>query len=307
MKKIVIALFWMISQLSLAQESGNAVFTFKPMMPMENAILSSSSLHILENKITELIVNSGSPVDGTAAFVIVPKVTATEQQTVEAMQKLTVVKIDLVLSVKNRLSQSTFAVCTKKMAGSGKTIPDAVANALTKFNPQDPATIDFIKSTNQKIGKYYEDQCGSLLAHIEKNIDMQNLETALAEMLSIPENSTCGKTVAGKLAEVYKKYQQKNCRVNVQQAKTAVANREYQKAAYYLNMIDRQVSVCESDYNQLVARIEKETSEEQRKSWEVLLKRQESNAVIVKAQVEILKSIVTHYYKNQHTEYLFID
>ncbi|MDJ1471466.1 hypothetical protein QNI19_27385 [Cytophagaceae bacterium DM2B3-1] len=306
MKKIAgIALFFMC-HLLCAQTNGNSTVSLRPFLPAPDSLLSQNSINVLDAKLSTLLTNANLTISNAAAFIIVPKVNINDQQTVDGMQKLTTVKLDLVLYVKNRIYQNTFATYTQALAGSGKSSADAIQNALSHFNPKHISPIQFVNETIRKIENHYSEQCTQLIALTKKKIQIQDFESALTVLYAIPEGNTCQQKVNILLAETYQNYQQKNCQTNLLKAQNAFLVKDYQTAVSYLNLIDSQIGMCEQKYNQLIAKLEKETSEVQRKTWELRMKQQNGETLSTKYQLDILKSIVTNYYKNQNTHYIFI-
>lgn len=281
--------------------------SFSVVMPDNFEKLEVSQLSKIQTKILNIITSNGIGATGNNTFVIYPKFTIYESNVVEGgLQNITVVKCELSLFVKQVESNLLFSSVSKTIIGSGKNELSAVTNAISKIDSRDNEYKNFIESTKTKILKYYESKCSNIIMQAENLVKKQNYSQAFGLLMSVPEEVSCYDKVQEKSVEIYKSYQNFQCKSLAHNINVSIASKDYVKAISYLGYIDP-TTTCYPEVKNMIKKMETQLDEYQKKQLELQMKVYENQVELEKQRINAVKEIAVSYYQNQPiVDYYFL-
>ena len=270
--------------------------------------LNESQLSKLESKITETVTNNGISAEGyTQNFVIYPKFEIyDEKESKGGMRSIKVLNCNLSLYIKQLSTNIIFSTYSKSIQGTGYSKNDAISSALESIDPSDTKLNDFVKAGKEKIIKYYQANCDIVLKKVESDRNIKNFESALAVLLTIPEEATgCYEKAQAKAKTVFTELQKFKCNQYLQNAKTSAAATKYDEALEYLSWIDP-TSPCASESKSLINSIASKVGQERKKEWDFLLKTYSDAVALKKAQIQSMNSLAVAWLRSQPSSATYI-
>ncbi len=271
-------------------------------MPENVDGLNTSQLSKLETKITQIVSSSGLAASGyNNNFVIYPKFAIYETNVVEGgMQNITVVTCEVSFFIKQVDNNVLFSSISKQVKGSGSSKEVALTNAISKIPVKDSQFQSFIDQGKTKIVQYYEQKCDDIVAKSEGLVKTQKFEEALGLLQTVPEEVDCYMKIQDKSIEAYMAYQSQKCSSQIQEAKSLIANNNYNGALNILGQIDPSTK-CINESQVLIKGIESKVSAEDKRQWDLKVKMQNDKASLDKQRVNATKEVAVAYYKSKPT------
>ncbi|HMJ48370.1 MAG TPA: hypothetical protein VK498_13640 [Ferruginibacter sp.] len=263
--------------------------------------LNESQLSKLESKIIETVTNNGISSEGyTQNFVIYPKFEIyDEKDSKGGMRSIKILNYNLSLYIKQLSTNIIFSTYSKSIQGSGYNKNEAISNALESIDPSDTKLNDFVKNGKEKIIKYYQSNCDIVIKKVESERNIKNYESALATLLTVPEEATtCYDKAQSKAKTVFTELQKYKCSQYLQKAKTSTASANYDEALEYLSWIDP-TSPCASESKSLINLNASKVSQERKKEWEFLIKAYSDGVALKKAQIQSMNNLAISWLKTQ--------
>ncbi|RZM12075.1 MAG: hypothetical protein EOO88_46080, partial [Pedobacter sp.] len=188
-------------------------FNISVVMPEASDELDASHLAKLETKIIRIVEASGVAASGEySSFVIYPKFDVYQTDLVEGgLQNITVTRCHLSLFIKQVENNLVFSSITKNLNGSGNNKFNALNNAISTLEVNDPSLQKFVETAKSKIIAYYNAHCTSIFASAENMAKKKNFERALILTSIIPEGTSCYNTAQIKTIAYYRSYQKVKC------------------------------------------------------------------------------------------------
>ncbi|MEK7253758.1 MAG: hypothetical protein AAB316_03375, partial [Bacteroidota bacterium] len=174
-----------------AQQGDAGKITLSIVMPESQEGMESSHLSRLHSKISNLLTSQGFGAEGLPnGIVIFPKIDLYTEEPVDAgMQKLSLVRGELSLFIKQVDDQVVFASETKSLSGSGKTRSQALDMLFNNVKPSEWQ--EFLANGKQKIVRYYAERCESVIAQAEQLGKVKQAGRGLAMLLNVPTEVPC--------------------------------------------------------------------------------------------------------------------
>lgn len=293
-------IFW-LSESKAQDENKLSSISLSVILPTNIDGISESQLSMLESKIIEATTNNGVAAVGYYQnFVIYPKFEIYgEKQSNGGMRNITVIDCNISLFIKQLSTNIIFASYSKRIQGSGFNKDEAINNAIGSFESSDEKLNVFVKNGKEKILKYYQDNCSIILKKAETERNLKRYESALAILLTIPEDATaCSIKAQASAKSVYGELQKYNCSQYLQKARAFSAAKDYNSALQYLGWIDP-TSSCASEAKNLINTIAVKVDNESKKQWDFLLKTYSDNVALKRAQIQSANSIALAWLRTQ--------
>lgn len=298
MKKILLYIF-LVPFIIAAQSTDTNDFLGKislsVMMNEQSEILSATQKSKIESKIISLVSRYGVSGKGTSNFVINPRFEIYNEQKVEGMQNLIVLTVELNLFIKQSKANIIYATYNKQLQGTGYNRNEAIVNAISQINANDPAVKAFIEEGKQKIIAFYNSKCNDIIMEADKYAKTNNYEHSLAILMSVPVEATpCYEKINNKSIEIFKLYQKKQCQSQIQIAKTQIAAKQYQAALTSLTFVDP-TSACFSEANKLIASAESKLTAEDKRLWDMEREKMKNKIEMEKYQIDAMKGVANSF------------
>lgn len=256
----------------------------------------------LESKLFQLVTCHGVSGDGPGGtFALIPQWAVTEVRTVEGMQNIKVVDAELNLLIRQTGSRTAdnpvLASHSISLQGSAKTEQQAIENALSKLNPNDPAIGPFLGEAKRKIIQFYNARCGQVRTEAERVAATGDYEQALAILLSVPaEADGCYAQLEAVTARIYTRYLKRNCQGQLLQAKADVAGNQFLTGLQSAAQIDPESS-CYREAQQFITSTESKINAEERRLWSAYREDRRNAYKLERQRIQAARPIVIAYYR----------
>lgn len=302
MKKVFILIILFLYQIGFTQEiSDIGKITLGISMP-ENSDFSERQESLFAAKLKQIITSEGMASYNYSNFSITPKAVIQNSEVVEGgMRNIHVVWLDIDLSIHENATGLLFSSHTFTTKGSGINNEKAISDAINKINAKSNDFKKFLTEGKNKIISYYKEKCTSIIKNSDMLTQRHQYEEAIASLMSIPDAVTeCYTTAQKKSLQIYVKYQEKNCKENIQKAKAMIATKDYDDALQILMNIDSSTS-CFNEAKTQIAVIENKIKVEDNKQWNFMLQQYKDAVSLEKHRINAVKEIASSYYKSKNS------
>ena len=143
----------------------------------------------LEAKIKQIVArNAASEHAISQSFALIGSIDITDTQTTDGMMRnTTIVYADFILEAVNLIDHNTYAVTSVKIQAQDYSKDKAVEKLVQSIKITDPVYAKFIKSANEKIIKYYDNNMKVFITKAQNLMKLGNTDEALKVLQSIPE------------------------------------------------------------------------------------------------------------------------
>lgn len=264
----------------------------------DNTDFSENQQISINTKISQIITAEGMIAANNSNFSIIPRVSLQNTEVVEGgMRNINVVWLDLNLSIQENMTGLLFSSYSSTIKGSGVNQEKAISDAINKIDIKSKDFKKFITTAKDKIINYYKEKCSSIIAKSETFAKQNKYEESLALLMSVPEAvSECYSLAQKKSLQIYAKYQEKNCKEDIQKAKAMIANTDYEHALHVLMSIDSSTS-CFKEAKSQISIIENKIKAEDTKKWNFMMQQYKDNVSLEKLRINAIKEIASSYYK----------
>ena len=122
--------------------------------------VSQANQEKLKNKVQQILSRNGVSAEGWAQdFVVYPKIDLYESETIDGLQKMTVVKAEFSLYLKQPVSDMVFSSISHSIKGSGKSVDHALARSIGAIRSSDTRYKNFVEEGKKKILRYFNENC----------------------------------------------------------------------------------------------------------------------------------------------------
>lgn len=304
MKKILLFLgsifLFQVLEAQNTSDVGKIILNVTPIESTNN--ISESQQSLLVTKLVQIITSEGMSSFAYGNFNIIPKISIQNTEIVESgMRNIDVVWLDLSLTIQENITGSVFSSYVSTLKGSGIGNERAIQDAINKVNSKSTELKSFISESKKKILKYYKEKCNSIIEKSESFAQRKQYEEAIALLMSIPDAVTdCYLIAQKKSLEIYTKYQEKNCKEQIQKAKALIASEKYEEALSVLMNIESSTS-CFNEAKKQIAIIENKIKTEDNKQWDFLMQQYKDKILLEKHRIDAIKEIAATYYREKTT------
>lgn len=301
MKRIItISLFlcclWVTIQ---AQQKPASGITIGVVVPEQEESIDARAFSLLKTKLESLMLANGISSMMNGGFVMYPVVNITNTEVIEGgMKNITVVHADVSLYIAQLGTGMAFGNVTKSLKGSGNTTQDAMRNAFSKLSPADKECSAFIASGKKSITDYYENNLQLIVSKANSLAAAGQYEEALAWLMTYPESLNGYDKVMVASVAIFKQYQNAQCSQLIQQARGALAMKDYQGTIDCLNRIDAE-SRCGKEAVALTAQVKSALDKESAEERRMIEKEMDASVSLEKQRINAIKEVAKAYYGNR--------
>lgn len=299
MKKHILSLFIGLLGISSVYAQHENDITIGVVVPDQQKEIDANAFRLLATRLNAVMGANGVSSQANGAFVMYPVVNVLDQKLVEGgLRNITTVEIELSLFVKQVITNTLFGSCSKTLKGNGRNLSDAVRNAFSGINMRDNVYSQFLVQTKEKIVNYYLDNKANILSQARRMSASQQYEQALALLMTYPQNLKGADEIQAAAIDIYKKYQNQVCAQMILKAEAAISLQNFDEAAFILANIDTE-SVCHSDAQKLIKKVEDTIRADQKAEQELEEKLLNKKISLEKKRIDAIKEIAVAYLSNQ--------
>ncbi len=298
MKYFYTTLLFALSIYTHAQTNGSASdflgkISLSVMLDEQRESLTIPQRNKIESKIIALASRYGISGRGPSNFLITPRFEIYNEQMMEGMQNMYVVTVDLNLFIKQAKAGIIYSTLTKQLQGTGYSRNDAITNAISQININDPDVKKFMDEGKSKIISFYNSKCSDILLEAEKYAGTNNFDHALAILMCVPVEATpCYEKIKNKSIEIFKKSQTKNCQSIIQLAKTQEAANQYLTSLQTLSQLDPTAS-CFKESQTIIKSVEAKLDADIKRQWDMEREKMKNKLELEKLQLQTISQSVS--------------
>lgn len=307
MKKIILFfVFISFFQLLSAQTISDVGKITLSIAPIESDI-SEAQQSLLTKRIEQIITSEGISSFTYGNFTITPKVSLQNSEVIEGgMKNINVVWLDLSLIIQENTTGKIFSSYYSTLKGSAMGKDKAVIDAINKINNKSAELKKFISEGKKEIISYYKENCNSIIQKSEGFAQRKQYEEAIALLLSIPEElKECYSNAQKNALQIYNKYQEKNCKQQLQKVSALIANKNYEEALSILMNVDPSTS-CYNEAKKQINIIENKIKAEDDKQWNFMMQQYKDKVSLEKYRINAIKEIAAAYYRQKASNNVYI-
>lgn len=287
----------LMAQQVKTQQSEN--LTIGVIVPEQDDEIDYKAFKLLQTKMENLMLANGISSMMNGGFVMYPVVNIIKTEVIEGgMKNITVTNVDVSLYIRQLATGMAFGNITQSLKGSGGNISEAVRNAFSKLSPSNKEVSAFIASGKQKIMDYYKSNLKTIISRANSLAAAGQYEEALAWLMTYPESLGGYDEILATSVVIYKQYQNASCSQFIQQARGALAMKDYQQAIECLNGIDAG-SKCGKEVVTLMAQVKSAIEKEDADARRMYEKEMNAAVSLESKRINAVKEVAKAYYSNQ--------
>lgn len=268
--------------------------------------INAQTAKSLATRVKKILANTDIA-DGGSDFMVVPKASILEEDLIESgMKNIYKVKLDLTLEVLQMSTGKVFGSTSVELKGSGmRSKQDAFKNAVTSLPTNNAGIEEFFRSTKSKIQKYYEENTSNLITKAKSAASQGNYEEAFAILGAYPDGIAGTQQAQTALQQIYSQYCKKNCEHSINQARAAIATKNYDLALEILSEVDP-ASPCASTATTLISSVNKEVRQTEAQQRADQQRREDRAHDLRKTQINAARDVAKAYYQRTYPNYTII-
>ena len=203
--------------------------------------LNSGHLSKIATKMQNMVTTYGISGEGYIdKFVMYPKYEIYDQEILEGLQNIHVLKVEFNLLIKELKTGKIYSTYTQSITGEGNTRSRAITQSISQIKTRGDKVASFLAAAKQKILNYYRSNCDQIYEEADLLIQRKNFKDAIALLYPVPREAgaDCYTKIQRKLNEAYLGYENKTCEKNLADAKNAMRKNNDQTALEILAEID---------------------------------------------------------------------
>lgn len=262
---------------------------------------------MVENKLTQLLTKNGiAGIDYMGQFILTVTTTPLDKDVIAGPPAKIAEKMEMNLYIVDAYAKTIFSSTSFTVRGLGETETKCYLNAISHMPLQSPAIAKFVEDGKNKIIDYYDHEGEAMLKKATTLSGMKQYEEALYLVSLIPQQSKhYDKAMAAGL-EIYQKYIDNQCAINLAAARAAWAaeqNKEGAVAAgeYLVNILPD--AACFGDAMALYQEIKGKVLDD----WKFEMKQYQDGIDLEKLRIESSRQIGVAYGTHQPQKEVNID
>jgi len=224
------------SQNNLGKSDDVGRISLNPYIPRQAEKIPTIAKKMLTNKLKQIVVKSG--MGGKAIdqrFVIVPSINVLSKDLTATAPPMTALNLEITLFIGDGIDGTIFSSTSQQATGVGTNATKAYIAAIKRLNPRSPDIQECIQEGKKKIIEYYNGNCDFIMKESISKAQRKQYDEAIATLLSVPRVcKECYEKCQEESIGIYMEKMENECNENIQNAKVAISNNDWDGAADYL-------------------------------------------------------------------------
>ncbi len=255
-------------------------------IPEQAETISDISNSLLKDKITQLLTKNSMAGSGDAGrFILVPVINVLNKEVTATAPAMTVVDLQVSLYIGDGFEGVKFTSTSVSAKGVGQNETKAYNDAIKKININNPELSAFIETGKKRILTYYNDKCDFILKDAETAASKYEFDDAIFKLAAVPEVCKgCYMKCMDATTKIYRQKMEHDCQSILANAKSLVAQNQYEQAAQLMAPILPDLS-CYKDAVKLLEEVRVYVKQKEKRDWQFKMQ-------VYKDQVEINKMTI---------------
>ena len=188
---------------------------------------------LIENKLTQLLTRNGiAGINYLGQFVLTVTTTPLDKDVIPGPPVKIAEKMELNLYIVDAQAQTIFSSTSVTVRGLGETETKCYLNAISHMPMQSPQLAKFIDEGKKKIIEYYDHEGEQLIKKAQFLAQRKKYDEALYWVSLIPQQSKHYDAALAAGQDIYQKYLNNECNINLAYARQAWAAEQNSSGAY---------------------------------------------------------------------------
>lgn len=188
---------------------------------------------LIENKLTQLLTRNGiAGLNYLGQFVLTVTTTPLDKDVIPGPPVKIAEKMELNLYIVDAQAQTIFSSTSVTVRGLGETETKCYLNAISHMPMQSPQLAKFIDEGKKKIIEYYDHEGEQLIKKAQFLAQQKKYDEALYWVSLIPQQSKHYDAALAAGQDIYQKYLNNECNINLAYARQAWAADQNSSGAY---------------------------------------------------------------------------
>lgn len=308
MKEIKILIAFLLITISISAQNSSPsdvgrIILNSVILEKENKIPEEAKSSLL-NKLTQIAANNGIGGNSISPrFIIASKINVTSKDIVAGPPQMIALNLEVFFFIGDAIENNIYANTSVTLKGVGINENKAFIDAIKNINVKNKQFSELTSSGKNKIVEYYENKCDFILKKAEELSNQLKFESAIYELMQIPEvNKNCYIKCIDAVGAIYKKMIDRNCNLNLNDAKAKWNVNQNSKGAEEVGKILAQIepnAECFKEAFQLSETIRKKIEADEKRDWDFKMQQNKDAKELEKQQLEAARAVAITYLKNQ--------
>ena len=188
---------------------------------------------LIENKLTQLLTRNGiAGLDYLGQFVLTVSTTPLDKDVIPGPPQKISEKMEMNLYIVDAYAKTIFSATSVAVRGIGENENKCYLNAISRMPLQSPQVKKFIDEGKQKIIDYYDHEAEQLIKKAQFLAAQKNYDEAIFLVSLIPQQCKHYDAALSAGLDIYQKYLDNQCQINLAQARAAWAAEQNSAGAY---------------------------------------------------------------------------
>jgi len=275
-----------------------------PVVSSSAEVIPSSARDLFLTKLTQIVTaNAMGANNKNSRFVITGKINVITKDVLPGPPPQIALTLDVTLFVADMIDHKIFSTTTISVKGVGNNEDKAYISGLKTINAQNPKIKEFVEAGSSKIIEYYNSSCDFIIKNAQTLAAQKRYEESMYVLMSVPDVcKDCYNKCMDIVPDIFKKYSDYLCQVNLAKAKAAWSSNPNvigaNDAASYLGNITPDAA-CYKDAQNLVSEIKGKLLADEKKAWDFEVKKWDDGVSIDKQLIEAYRQVGVAYGENQ--------
>jgi len=275
-----------------------------PVVSDEIIALPAEAKSFLVNKLQQIATLKGlGGKTHNPWFVITANVAILTKDIVSGPPQMISQNLEFTFYIADYRQKTVLSTASISVKGVGTNETKAFIEAIKNIRPTNPELKMFVENGKNKIVEFYNSNCDFVLADAEAKYSQKQYQEAIYTLTAVPEVcKDCYMKATKAIGPVYQRYIDFQCKVLLNQAKTAwMANQNNagaEQAGRSLSAIDPEAS-CYGEAKQLMAQIAQKVLEDEKRDITWAMKIHDDNTDLEKQRIEAARAVGVAYGENQ--------
>jgi hypothetical protein len=277
-------------------------------VPEQAEKISGISSSLLANKLNQIATQNGMGGNGLSnRFIITANINVLTKDITPTAPPMFALTLEVTFYVGDGIEGTKFASSSVTVQGVGTNETKAYIDALKNIKPSDPTLQTFLANAKKNIIEYYNSNCDMIIKEAQSYDSQNNSDAAIFTLSQVPKVcKDCYTKALSYVAVVYKKQQERDCKIKLNQAEATWAAKPTvigaEEVATILSKIDPETDCYKKSQilvKKIIDKVEKEIKKTDDRNWKIRLLETTSSIEIQKQAQQNIRDISIAYANNQ--------
>ena len=257
---------------------------------------------LIENKLTQLLTKNGiAGLNYLGQFVLTVTTTPLDKDVIAGPPMKIAEKMELNLYIVDTQAQTIFSSTSVTVRGLGETETKCYLNAISHMPMQSPQLAKFIEEGKNKIIEYYDHEGEQLIKKAQFLAQQKKYDEALYWVSLIPQQSKHYDAALAAGQDIYQKYLNNECNINLAYARQAWAAEQNSSGAYAAGEYLANILPDAACYDEAME-LDREIKGKVLDDWKFEMKKYQDGVDLESQRIDAMRQVGVAYGNHQPTQ-----